>query len=168
MIQKELTDRLELASILYYNGCTSEFSDIEFDLKLKELQKMEKESGIIYPNSPTIKVGSDIQDSFRKGEHPIPMLTIDNVYDNNGLIKWFNDLYSKYGVKEYNISIKYDGISCELWYKGGNFIKALTRGDKNIGDDITENVKTIKNIPLKLQSTFNEDEMFYHQNNPKP
>ena len=161
MIQKELTDRLELASILYYNGCTSEFSDIEFDLKLKELQKMEKESGIIYPNSPTIKVGSDIQDSFRKGEHPIPMLTIDNVYDNNGLIKWFNDLYSKYGVKEYNVSIKYDGISCELWYKGGNFIKALTRGDKNIGDDITENVKTIKNIPLKLQSTFNEDEMFY-------
>ena len=64
MTQKELTDRLDLASRQYYNGLTSEFSDTEFDLKLKELQKMESESGIVLPNSPTIRVGSDIQDGF--------------------------------------------------------------------------------------------------------
>lgn len=150
MTQKELTDRLDLASRQYYNGLTSEFSDSEFDLKLKELQKMEAESGFVFPNSPTIRVGSDIQDGFNKGEHPKPMFTIENVYDDDGLIKWVENVKEKYGVNKFNVSIKYDGVSCELWYKNGVFEKALTRGDKLIGDDITENVKTIKNIPMAL------------------
>lgn len=150
MTQKELTDRLDLASRQYYNGLTSEFSDTEFDLKLKELQKMEAESGFVFPNSPTIRVGSDIQDGFNKGEHPKPMFTIENVYDDDGLIKWVENVKEKYGVNKFNVSIKYDGVSCELWYKNGVFEKALTRGDKLIGDDITENVKTIKNIPMVL------------------
>lgn len=151
MTQIELTNRLDLASRLYYNGLTTEFSDVEFDIKLKELQQMEKDSGIVLPNSPTIRVGSDIQEGFKKGEHPKPMFTIDNVYDDDGLIKWVEDMYKKHGVEEFNVSIKYDGVSCELWYEDGVFIKALTRGDKLIGDDITENVKTIKNIPMLLQ-----------------
>lgn len=161
MTQKELTDRLDLASRQYYNGLTSEFSDTEFDLKLKELQKMEAESGIVLPNSPTIRVGSDIQDGFDKGEHPHPMFTIENVYNDEELDKWIEDCYNKYKVKDYNVSIKYDGISCELWYKGGVFCKALTRGNKIVGDDITENVKTIKNVPMKLDYPFIGDEMFY-------
>ena len=161
MTQKELTDRLDLASRQYYNGLTSEFSDTEFDLKLKELQKMEAKSGIVLPNSPTVRVGSDIQDGFEKGEHPHPMLTIENVYNDDELDKWFEDCYNKYNAKDYNVSIKYDGISCELWYKGGVFCKALTRGNKIVGDDITENVKTIKNIPMKLDYPFIGDEMFY-------
>ena len=148
--QKELTDKLDLASRQYYNGLTSEFSDTEFDIKLKELQEMEKESGFIFPNSPTIRVGSDLQKEFKKGEHPKPMFTIENVYDDDGLIKWVEDVKEKYGVNKFNVSIKYDGVSCELWYKNGVFEKALTRGDKLIGDDITENVKTIKNIPMVL------------------
>lgn len=148
--QKELTDKLDLASRQYYNGLTSEFSDTEFDIKLKELQEMEKESGFIFPNSPTIRVGSDLQKEFKKGEHPKPMFTIENVYDDDGLIKWIEDIKAKYGVNKFNVSIKYDGVSCELWYKNGIFEKALTRGDKLIGDDITENVKTIKNIPMVL------------------
>lgn len=150
MTQKELTDRLDIASIQYYNGLTSEFSDTEFDIKLKELQEMEKESCFIFPNSPTIRVGSDLQKEFKKGEHPKPMFTIENVYDDDGLIKWVEDIKEKYGVNKFNVSIKYDGVSCELWYKNGVFEKALTRGDKLIGDDITENVKTIKNIPMVL------------------
>ena len=150
MKQKELTDRLDLASRQYYNGLTSEFSDTEFDLKLKELQKMEVESGFVFPNSPTIRVGSDIQDGFNKGEHPKPMFTIENVYDDYSLIKWVENMKEKYRVDEFNVSIKYDGVSCELWYENGCFVKALTRGDKIIGDDITENVKTIKNIPMVL------------------
>lgn len=148
--QKELTDRLDVASIQYYNGLVSEFSDAEFDIKLKELQEMEKKSGFVFPNSPTIRVGSDLQKEFKKGEHPKPMFTIDNVYDDDGLIKWVENIKEKYGVNKFNVSIKYDGVSCELWYKNGVFEKALTRGDKLIGDDITENVKTIKNIPLIL------------------
>lgn len=161
MTQKELTDRLDIASIQYYNGLTSEFSDIEFDIKLKELQEMEKKSGFIFPNSPTIRVGSDLQKEFKKGEHPIPMFTIENTYDDDGLNKWVKNMYNDYGVTLFNVSIKYDGVSCELWYKGGKFFKALTRGDKIIGDDITENVKTIKNIPLVLKHKFEDDEIFF-------
>ena len=161
MTQKELTDKLDIASIQYYNGLTSEFSDTEFDIKLKELQEMEKESGFIFPNSPTIRVGSDLQKEFKKGEHPIPMFTIENTYDDDGLNKWVKNMYNDYGVTSFNVSIKYDGVSCELWYKGGKFFKALTRGDKIIGDDITENVKTIKNIPLILKHKFEDDEMFF-------
>lgn len=161
MTQKELTDRLDIASIQYYNGLTSEFSDTEFDIKLKELQEMEKKSGFIFPNSPTIRVGSDLQKEFKKGEHPIPMFTIENTYDDDGLNKWVKNMYNDYGVTSFNVSIKYDGVSCELWYKGGKFFKALTRGDKIIGDDITENVKTIKNIPLVLKHKFEDDEIFF-------
>lgn len=159
--QIQLTNILDWASINYYNGCTSELSDEEFDMLLKELQKMEKESGIVYPNSPTLRVGSDLQKEFKKGEHPIPMFTIENTYDDEGLNKWVNDMYTKYDADLFNISIKYDGVSCELWYKGGKLVKALTRGDKIIGDDITENVKTIKNIPLVLNDEFEEDELFF-------
>ena len=148
--QLELTNRLDKASIQYYNGIVSEFSDVEFDLKLKELQEMEKKSGVVFPNSPTIRVGSDIQDGFKKGEHPKPMFTIENVYDDDSLIKWVENMKEKHGVDKFNVSIKYDGVSCELWYENSHLVKALTRGDKLIGDDITENVKTIKNIPLIL------------------
>ena len=161
MTQKELTDRLDIASIQYYNGLTSEFSDTEFDIRFKELQEMEKKSGFIFPNSPTIRVGSDLQKEFKKGEHPIPMFTIENTYDDDGLNKWVKNMYNDYGVTSFNVSIKYDGVSCELWYKGGKFFKALTRGDKIIGDDITENVKTIKNIPLVLKHKFEDNEIFF-------
>ena len=93
MTQKELTDRLDLASRQYYNGLTSEFSDTEFDLKLKELQKMEAESGIVLPNSPTIRVGSDIQDGFEKGEHPRPMFIIENVYNDEELLTYITEAF---------------------------------------------------------------------------
>lgn len=149
-IQRKLTDELDNASRLYYNGEQSPLTDTEFDLKLKELQEMEKETGTVFPNSPTNRVGSDIQDGFKKGEHPRPMLTIENVYDDAGLIAWLKSNNEKYGTFLYNVSVKYDGISCELHYDNGVFVKALTRGDKLIGDDITENVKTIKNVPLVL------------------
>lgn len=148
--QKELTDALDRASVRYYRGLPTQFSDTEFDLLLKELQELEKESGVILPNSPTQRVGSDIQDGFKKGRHPKPMYTIENVYDEDGLEKWLDKMSNDYGVTEYNISIKYDGISCELHYHDGMLVEALTRGDKIVGDDITENVKTIKSVPLVL------------------
>lgn len=151
-IQRKLTDELDNASRLYYNGEQSPLTDTEFDLKLKQLQELEKETGQVFPNSPTNRVGSDIQDGFKKGEHPRPMLTIENVYDDEGLKAWLKYNNDKYGTFIYNISVKYDGISCELHYKDGLLVKALTRGDKLIGDDITENVKTIKNVPLSLPS----------------
>lgn len=151
--QRELTDRLDEASKLYYQGKQSEFSDTEFDLQLHRLEDMEKQTGTIFPNSPTQRVGSDIQDSFDKVKHPIPMLTIDNTYNQNELEAWLN----KQKALTYEISTKFDGVSLEIHYKDGVMVSASTRGDKNIGDDVTANAKTIKTIPL----TLNGNKAFY-------
>lgn len=160
MTQEELTNRLNAASIKYYRGEESEFSDTEFDLKLKELQKMEKESGYVYPNSPTQRVGSDIQNGFGKVSHPFPMLTIENTYTKEGVVEWAQKMFDTYGVKSYEAGIKYDGISCELRYVGGRYISSSTRGNKMVGDDITLNTLGIKDIPFNLKG-FDEDEEFF-------
>lgn len=152
MTQKELTDRLDKASVLYYNGRQSEFSDTEFDLMLKDLQAMEKASGVVYPNSPTLRVGSDIQSGFGKIAHPSPMLTIENVYNDEDLMRWAEKLSAKYPEALFFVSPKYDGISCEVHYSDGLFVSASTRGDKNVGDDISANVRTIKSVPLSIDA----------------
>lgn len=151
-IQKNLTDRLDKASVLYYNGMSSEFTDEEFDTLMHALQKLEKENNYVYPNSPTLRVGSDIQKEFKKIKHPRPMLTIENTYNDSGLEEWKTKIEEKISENlKYNISVKYDGISCEIHYKYGYYASASTRGDKLIGDDITENVKTIKSVPLFIE-----------------
>lgn len=160
MNQLELTNSLAKASELYYAGQTTEYSDTEFDLALKELQKMEKESGVVYPNSPTQRVGSDIQKGFKKGKHPKPMLTIENAYNQEDIDKWVDKMV-KLGADVLNYSVKYDGISCELKYENGILTQALTRGDKNIGDDITNNVRTIKSVPLDLKAFLSGFKTFY-------
>lgn len=149
--QKDLTERLRKASDMYYSKAQeSEFNDTEFDLKMHELEQVEKETGIILPNSPTQFVGSDIQKGFGKGQHPTPMLTIDNTYSEDELQEWADKMHEKYGVETFDAEIKYDGVSLELQYKDGVFIRALTRGDKIIGDDVTANVKGVKDIPFTL------------------
>lgn len=148
MTQKDLTDKLNAASVMYYTQNKSPLSDIQFDLLFKQLQAMEKESGIVYPESPTQRVGSDIQEGFNKVEHPSPMLTIENTYSEDELTEWFAK--AKQYNCDYNCSIKYDGISCELRYVNGVLYTASTRGNKTVGDDITENAKTIWTIPLRL------------------
>lgn len=149
MTQRELTNLLDKCSQLYYTGGMSPLTDVEFDLKFLELQKMEKESGVVYSNSPTLRVGSDALEQFGKITHPFPMLTIENVYDDEGFNKWIEKICKFYKGK-FSISVKYDGISCELHYHNGILVEASTRGDKNIGDDITANVRTIKSVPLYL------------------
>ena len=157
--QLELTDLLDNASKKYYRGEESGLSDVEFDLKLKELQRIERESGVVLPNSPTQRVGSDVQDGFKKIQHPIPMLTIENTYKAEELEEWLN----KQTALTYEISTKFDGVSLEIHYHDGMMVSASTRGDKNIGDDVTANARTIKDIPLSLSGNpeFYQDKDIY-------
>ena len=148
--QLELTNLLDRASKAYYIDNSPIMTDVEFDMKFKELQKMEKESKIIFSNSPTQRVGLDIQPEFKKVRHIEPMLTIENTYDDDGLKEWLDSMIEKYGDTIFEISTKYDGVSLELTYKNGILVSASTRGDKIIGDDVTLNAKTIKSIPLTL------------------
>lgn len=151
----ELTNLLDQASRVYYSrqGADTGLSDTEFDLKLKHLQALEKELNYVLPYSPTHRVGSDLQTEFKKIQHPFPMLTIENTYNSEELEEWLYKMYEKHNNHKlsYDVSVKYDGISCELHYKDRVLVSGATRGDKNVGDDITENVKTIKSVPLKLE-----------------
>jgi len=159
---RELTDKLDFASMAYYQKKDPVMSDTQFDLELKRLQSLEKELGVVLPNSPTQRVGSDLQKEFKKITHPSPMLTIENTYNSDELNAWLDKMSEEHdGPIMYNISVKYDGISCELCYKGGYLQTGSTRGDKVVGDDITANVKTIKDIPLKLKSNVHSEKELY-------
>lgn len=148
--QLYLTTALNEASLKYYNGEESEFSDTEFDLLLHELQELEKKNDFVFPDSPTLRVGSDIQKEFKKGTHPVPMLTIENTYKDEGLLEWAEKMNKEWGASVFLVGTKFDGVSLELKYSKGQLISAVTRGDKNVGDDVTANAKTIWDIPLEI------------------
>lgn len=128
-------------------------SDFEFDLLVNELETLEKKfPEFIDKESPTRKVGSDIAREFRQADHRYPMLSLGNTYNENELREFDNRIRKTVsGTIEYVCELKYDGVSISLTYINGILKEALTRGDGNRGDDVTENVKTISSIPLKVQ-----------------
>jgi len=134
---------------LYYQGKTTLFSDFEFDANYKELEALEKE----YPefrqaNSPTQTVGKETSGDFTRIAHKIPMLSIANTYNETEVLDWERQLHGFIeGQIEYVCEIKIDGLSMSLLYNDGKLVRGLTRGDGEAGDDVTANIKTIKDIP---------------------
>lgn len=157
-IQQRIT---ELRSILedhnhrYYLLSQPIISDHEFDILLKELEKLEAENPEYFdPNSPTQRVGSDLNKEFEQVSHQYPMLSLSNSYSEEEL-RDFDQKIRKLTDQsfEYVCELKYDGTSISLRYKNGKLDQAITRGDGSFGDDVTNNVRTIKSIPLKLKVT---------------
>lgn len=152
-LYNQLVKELNDANDAYYIHNQPIMTDYEFDIKLKELQQMEKENPeFISPASPTQHVGSDlsIQKEFKQVTRTNPMGSIENCYDLDELKKWM----SKFSGDKFIIEWKKDGTSCSLIYKNGILVEASTRGDGYTGDNIIENVKTIKNIPQKLNCQY--------------
>lgn len=149
---EELTNILNDANYNYYIKDQSIITDQEFDKYLKELMELEME----YPNlksdnSPTSRVGGDVIDGFLKVKHSIPMLSIGDVF-NEDEIRDFDSRIKKEGFNpKYVCELKIDGLSVSLRYEKGKLVRAATRGNGVEGDDITNNVKTIKTIPLVLK-----------------
>ena len=152
----ELTDLLNQYNQKYYQDSVSEVSDYEFDKLLEELNKLERQ----YPelkreDSPTQRVGGDITKNFETVAHKYPMLSLGNTYNEEDL-RDFDERVRK-GLNgatfEYVCELKFDGISLSLTYENDIFKQAVTRGDGSRGDVITNNVKTIKTLPLKLGGT---------------
>ena len=159
-----LKDELNKYTKSYYVDNVSLISDYEFDMKMKELQKMEEELNFVFPDSPTIKVGSDLSENsgFRNYPHKIQMGSVENCYDYESISAYFNKLWESYCndpansanvrfYKQYKnwliVECKFDGLSCSLHYEYGKLILALTRGDGTTGAVITENAKVIDGIP---------------------
>ncbi len=157
--QQSLTDALSWASYKYYVENDAPMSDFEFDMEFKQLQKLETQSGHVLPDSPTCRVGSDIQGGFEKHRHIIPMQSIENVYTDEELQAWLSDTSGKLRAHfpgeeiTYTFEPKYDGLSISLVYTDGELTDAVTRGNQTEGESVWQNVRTIRNVPLKLDKT---------------
>ncbi|NUO07568.1 MAG: NAD-dependent DNA ligase LigA [Candidatus Brocadia sp.] len=141
----------------YYVENNPEITDYEYDQLLKELQQLEKlHPDLITPDSPTQRVGGEPLTQFPAVEHRIPMLSIDNTYSDEELeefdrrIKRMAEINARQDI-EYVVELKIDGVAITLWYEKGLFVRGATRGDGFKGDDVTANLRTIRQIPLKLQ-----------------
>ena len=129
----------------YYNNNESLISDFEYDKLVEELNELYKKNGI----TPT-KVGANPISKFSKVEHKVPMLSLENSYNIEDIVKWIQSVCDTNTI-EIEVEPKIDGLSISCIYKNGELVQAITRGNGTIGEDVTENVMQIKNIPLKLK-----------------
>lgn len=149
-----LRNELNRHNYNYYVLNSPEISDKDFDMLLKELEKLEEEHPEFYdPLSPTQRVGSDLSKGFEHVLHERPMMSLANTYSIEEVNDWFGRIKKSLEGEGFEIvgELKFDGTSISLIYENGRLKRAVTRGDGTRGDDVTENVKTIKSIPLILQ-----------------
>jgi len=152
-----LREELNQHNYNYYVLDKPTISDLEFDLKLKQLQDLEhKYPEFFDANSPTQRVGGTITKNFKTVQHDYRMYSLDNSYSKEDLIEWEKRIQKVLGdvPLEYVCELKYDGASISITYENGELKRAVTRGDGFQGDDVTNNIKTIKSIPLKLKGNF--------------
>ena len=136
----------------YYVENDPEISDFEFDQMMRELQELESQyPEYADPNSPTKRVGSDLTVEFRTVEHRFPMLSLGNTYSLDELHEFIARVEKEVGQTEYVCELKFDGTAISLTYENGALTRAVTRGDGTRGDDVTENIRTIRTVPLVLQ-----------------
>ena len=149
---RELEQVLEHHSYKYYIENNPEISDKEFDELLAELQRLEaahpEEAD---PNSPTKRVGSDLTSEFESVEHRYAMMSLSNTYSAEELGEWIDRIVREIGQVEFVAELKFDGTAISLTYENGALLRAVTRGDGKRGDDVTNNVRTISSVPLKLR-----------------
>lgn len=148
----QLREELHVHNYNYYVLNAPVISDLEFDKLMRELQDLEALHPEYYdPNSPSVRVGSDLNKNFTQVEHKYPMLSLGNTYSQAEVTEFYERV-SKTLNEEFELccEMKYDGTSISLTYEDGKLVRAVTRGDGVRGDDVTDNVKTIRSIPLVL------------------
>ena len=152
-----LREQLNNYNYHYYVLSQPLISDFEFDKLLAELQQLENENPQYFdPNSPTQRVGSDINQNFTQVKHVYPMLSLGNTYNEGEVADFYNRVAKALNAPfEIVCELKYDGTSISLIYEKGELVRAVTRGDGEKGDDVTANVRTIRSIPLKLHNPYN-------------
>ena len=137
----------------YYVLSQPVIGDMEFDMMMHELQELEsRHPEMADPNSPTQRVGSDLSKDFRQVEHRYPMLSLANTYNEQDVAEWYESVGRGLEGEPFEVccEMKYDGLSISLTYRDGRLAQAVTRGDGVRGDDVTDNVRTIRCIPLVL------------------
>lgn len=141
--QKELTEKLNAASRVYYQEAREILSNYEYDALYDELAALEKETGTVLAGSPTAHVGYEVLSELPKERHESPMLSLDKTKDRDALAAWI-------GEHRTLLSWKLDGLTIVLTYRNGGLFKAVTRGNGEVGEVITNNARVFKNVPLRI------------------
>lgn len=147
---KQLVEILNRHNYNYYVLDNPTISDKEWDKLYDELLSLEKQTGVVLENSPSKKVGDTVLKGFKKQAHKVPLFSLEKVNNYQDLEKWILDIKSKVKDAKFSLDYKYDGLSCVLTYKNGLLVNALTRGNGQVGEDVTQQVKTIRTVPLSI------------------
>ena len=147
-----LREKIEYNSKLYYENDAPEISDYEYDAMFRELSELEAANPEFdSPTSPTKRVGGVALDKFEKFTHSVKMGSLTDVFSYDELREFTDRMERESGISpEYSVEPKIDGLSVSLIYRNGVFVKGATRGNGEIGEDVTENLRTVRSIPLKL------------------
>lgn len=148
----ELIKILNKASYEYYTNDNPSITDQEYDDYMDELIKLEtKYPELVRSDSPTLKIGGEIISDFKKVTHNIPMMSLGDIFNFDELDEFDNRIKKTVSNPKYVCELKIDGLSVSLLYEKGKLVRGATRGDGTVGEDITHNVRTIKNVPLRLK-----------------
>lgn len=148
----ELTRLLNQANYKYYVLDNPDMPDFEYDRLLRELENLEAEyPQFVQPDSPTLRVGGQALSKFEKVNHPVPLMSLQDVFSVEELNEFLEKIQSAYPDTAFTVEPKIDGLSVALEYENGVFVRGATRGDGVVGEDVTENLKTIRSIPMVLK-----------------
>ena len=149
----ELVALLKEANYRYYVLDNPEMPDFEYDHLLRELEELEKANpDLLRADSPTQRVGGEVLSAFRKVEHPVPLKSLQDVFSTEELTEFLEKTLDFDGNSAFSVEPKVDGLSVALEYVEGHFLRGATRGDGSVGEDVTENLKTIRSIPMTLEN----------------
>ena len=148
----ELTRLLNQANYKYYVLDNPDMPDFEYDRLLRELENLEAEyPQFVQPDSPTLRVGGQALSKFEKVNHPVSLMSLQDVFSVEELNEFLEKIQSAYPDTAFTVEPKIDGLSVALEYENGVFVRGATRGDGVVGEDVTENLKTIRSIPMVLK-----------------
>jgi DNA ligase (NAD+) len=147
---RELISLITKYNYEYYTLDNPTIADAEYDKIYDELVALEKETGLVFPDSPTKKVGGSNLKGFKKVTHEKKLYSLGKCNSYEELGEWFFDMKNKFGVKGVSVEYKFDGLRITVSYKDGKLVRCATRGNGTIGEDVTKQVKTIKNLPKTI------------------
>ena len=149
----ELTRILKEANYRYYVLDDPKMQDFEYDMLLRELEDLEKaHPELVLPDSPTQRVGGEALNLFAEYVHPVPLMSLQDVFSMEELNEFLEKTLLSHPGTEFSVEPKIDGLSVALEYENGQFVRGATRGDGNVGEDVTENLKTIRSIPMFIEN----------------
>ena len=148
--EKELVKIINYHNYNYYSLDNPTISDAEWDKLYDELLSLEKKTGVIFPDSPSQRVGGEILPEFKKYKHEITLYSLEKCNEYEKLQSWCEDIKKKDKDAEFFVEYKYDGLTVSLTYENGVLVNGATRGDGVVGEDVTAQIKTIRTVPLKI------------------